>query len=82
MTTYDTQTANQAIEQLGEACYSIIDNTTGASSVRLLAAEQHRRVHGGTYDPDEFPQEKGFEDEIDFYNQMNIPLSAFSAAVD
>lgn len=82
VTAYDPQTARQAIKKLGEACYSIVDNTTGASRARLLAAEQHQRLYGGTFDPDEFPQEKGFEDETDFYNQMNIPLSAFSSAVD
>lgn len=82
VTAYDPQTARQAIQRLGEACYSIIDNTTGANRTRLRLAEQHQKLYGGTVDPDEFPQEKGFEDETDFYNQMNIPLSAFSSAVD
>lgn len=82
VTAYDPQTARQAIQRLGEACYSIIDNTTGANRTRLRLAEQHQKLYGGTVDPDELPQEQVFEDESDFYNQMNIPLSAFSSAVD
>ena len=79
---YDPLTARQTIQRLGDACYRIIDNTSGASRARLLAAENHQKMYGGTFDPYEFPEEKGFEDETDFYNQMNIPLSAFSSAVD
>lgn len=79
---YDPLTARQAIQRLGNACYSIVDNTTGANSTALLCAENHQRLYGGSFDPDELPQEKAFEDESDFYNQLNIPLSAFSVAVD
>lgn len=80
--TYDPATARYAIKELAEACYEIVNNTTGASKVALLAKQRHQRQYGGTFDPYELPQEEPFKDESDFYEQMNIPLSAFSAAVD
>ena len=80
--TYDPATARQAIRELAEACYEIVNNTTGASKVALLTKQRHQRQYGGTFDPYELPQEEPFKDESDFYEQMNIPLSAFSAAVD
>ena len=79
---YDPATARQAIKELAEACYEIVNNTTGASKVALLTKQRHQRQYGGTFDPYELPQEEPFKDESDFYEQMNIPLSAFSAAVD
>lgn len=80
--TYDPATARLAIKELAEACYEIVNNTTGASKVALLTKQRHQRQYGGTFDPYELPQEEPFKDESDFYEQMNIPLSAFSSAVD
>ena len=80
--TYSPGTARQTIKELGEACYSIINNTYGASRSALLAKEWHTRKYGGTFDPFELPQEEPFKNEDDFYERMSIPLSAFSAAVD
>lgn len=79
---YDPATARQAIKELAEACYEIVNNTTGARKVALLTKQRHQRQYGGTFDPYELPQEEPFKDESDFYEQMNIPLSAFSSAVD
>ena len=79
---YDPQTARQTIKNLNDACQTIINNISGASRARLLAAEAHHRMYGGTFDPYEFPEEAGFADETDFYEKMGVPLSAFSAAVD
>ena len=79
---YDPLTARQAIRKLGDACFSIVDNTTGANKMRLQAAEYHKRLYGGDFDPDSFPQEAAFQSESDFYNQVGIPLTAFAAAVD
>lgn len=80
--TYSPETARLTIKELGESCYSIVNNTTGARKPALLAKQWHQNVHGSTFDPYELPQEEPFKDESDFYEQMNIPLSAFSAAVD
>lgn len=80
--TYDPATARLAIKELADACYDIVNNTTGASKVALLTKQRHQRQYGGTFDPYELPQEEPFKDESDFYEQMNIPLSAFSSAVD
>ncbi len=80
--TYDPATARYAIKELADACYEIVNNTTGASKVALLTKQRHQRQYGGTFDPYELPPEEPFKDESDFYEQMNIPLSAFSAAVD
>lgn len=80
--TYDPATARQAIRELGATCYEIVSNETGAKKAALLAKQWHQKVHGSTFDPYELPQEEAFADEDDFYSQMNIPLSAFSAAVD
>ena len=79
---YSPDTARQTIKELGEACFEIVNNTSGASKPALLANQWHKHSFGGAFDPFELPQEKPFEDESDFYAQMNIPLSAFSAAVD
>jgi hypothetical protein len=79
---YDPETARQTIKELGAACYEIIENTSGAKKPALLAKQWHQNKFGGTFDPDELPQEEPYKDEDDFYMQMNIPLSAFSAAVD
>ncbi len=80
--TYSPETARMTIKALGESCFDIVNNTTGASKPALLAKQWHQNVHGSTFDPYELPQEEAFADEDDFYSQMNIPLSAFSAAVD
>ena len=80
--TYDPATARQAIRELGATSYEIVSNETGAKKAALLAKQWHQKVHGSTFDPYELPQEEAFADEDDFYSQMNIPLHAFSAAVD
>ena len=80
--TYSPETARLTIKELGESCYSIVNNASGASKPALLAKQWHQNVHGSTFDPYELPREEPFKDESDFYEQMNIPLSAFSAAVD
>ena len=80
--TYSPETARMTIKALGESCFNIVNNTTGASKPALLAKEWHAARHGGEFDPYELPREEPFKDESDFYEQMNIPLSAFSAAVD
>ena len=80
--TYSPETARMTIKALGESCFDIVNNTTGASKPALLAKQWHQNVHGSTFDPYELPQEEPFKDESDFYEQMNIPLSAFSSAVD
>lgn len=80
--TYSPETARMTIKKLGESCYSIVNNASGASKPALLAKEWHAARHGGEFDPFELPTEDPFKDEDDFYKQMNIPLSAFSAAVD
>ncbi len=79
---YSPETARLTIKELGESCYSIVNNASGASRPALLAKEWHAARHGGEFDPFELPQEDPFKDEDDFYKQMNISLSAFSAAVD
>ena len=80
--TYSPETARMTIKALGESCYEIVNNTTGASKPALLAKQWHQNVHGSTFDPYELPQEEPFKNEDDFYERMSIPLSAFSAAVD
>ena len=80
--TYSPETARMTIKALGESCFNIVNNTTGASKAALLAKQWHQNVHGSTFDPYELPREEPFKDESDFYEQMNIPLSAFSSAVD
>lgn len=80
--TYSPDTARQTIKELGEACFEIVNNASGASKPALLAKQWHKNTFGGSFDPFELPQEKPFEDESEFYTRMNIPLSAFSAAVD
>ena len=80
--TYSPDTARQTIKELGEACFEIVNNTSGASRPALLSKQWHKNTFGGSFDPFELPQEKPFEDENEFYTRMNIPLSAFSAAVD
>ena len=82
VTVYDPQSARQTIKFLGEECYSIINNPSGASRARLIAAERNQRMYGIDFDPFDFPEAEGFKDELDFYEKMGVPLSAFSSAVD
>lgn len=80
--TYSPETARETIQYLGESCFAIVNNASGASRVSMLAKKWHTSRYGGDFDSFELPQEKTFVDELDFYERMNVPLSAFSAAVD
>lgn len=82
VTVYDPQSARQTIKLLGEACYDIINNPSGASRARLIAAERNQRMCGIDFDPFDLPAAEGFKDELDFYEKMGVSLSAFSSAVD
>lgn len=71
--------AAKAINSLEGTCNEII-NGSGANRGREMLAERNQRIHGGQYDPDEFPQEPAYENEKEFYAR-ELPWTNYDSFV-
>ena len=73
---------NDTIRGLGHTCAEIMKGS-GANRVREMSAERNARIHGGSYDPDELPQEEQYTSERDFYKrETGVDYALFSKAVN
>lgn len=79
---YDPENAQKVITDLGRACGEIMRGS-GAKRAAELAASNHARRFGGTYDPDDLKQEEPYMTERDFYNRtLNVDYDLFAKAVN
>lgn len=56
------------LKTLEQSCEKIIQ-ANGANMVRERNAGIHERIHGGTHDPDDLPQEEPYTSNRDFYRR-------------
>lgn len=79
------ETLNQAIREMKQRCYGII-NSDGANRAQRLAAEYHARHYGpGTVDTDNLAPMQPFRDEDDFLSRMlmsGVNANDFADAVN
>ena len=72
---------HDAIKSLGKSCGEIMKS--GVKRAAELAKENHARLYGGTYDPDDLPQEEPYMTERDFYNRtLSVNYDLFAKAVN
>ena len=90
VTRYDTMATkelsvddvNSIIKELYKSCGEIM-NGTGANRVREMGAARSSKIFGGTYDPDDLPQEEPYLTGQDFYSKtIGGNFDLFSAAVN
>lgn len=73
--------AHDAIRSLGKSCSEIMRSS--AERAAELAASIHSKHFGGTYDPDDLPQEAPFTSEQDFFERtLSVDFALFSKAVN
>lgn len=71
-----------AIRNLHKVCGEIM-NSSGASRVREGAAQMHMQHYGGSFDPDDLPQEEPYDSERDFYKrELSVDYDLFAKAVN
>lgn len=70
-----------AIRSLGKSCGDIMKSSVKKAAE--IAKENHTRLYGGTYDPDDLPQEEPYMTERDFYNRtISANYDLFAKAVN
>lgn len=71
-----------AIRNLQKVCGEIM-NSSGANRTRELTASRHTQLYGGSFDPDDLPQEEPYDSERDFYKrELSVDYDLFAKAVN